>query len=426
MLSGLFQLMNDHSPRSTDGATPVDVSSVGAYAIVRLFASLGLMTVGIVAMYVGVVALKPIADEFGISRGVGSLPYALFMLGFGVGNILHGRIADRHGTMVSALIGSIALPAGLILSAQAETLWQFFAAIGLLAGMLGSAAVFAPIIADISYWFTGRRGLAVAFVLSGSYLGGAIWPPVLQYLIDASGWRAAFVTVGYICLAAMVPLSALLYRKPAHLLAAKSRPRESRFARPLSFAPNTLQCTLCLAGIGCCVGMSAPQVHIVAYATDLGFSAQRGAEMLSLMLGCGIISRLASGWISDRVGGLRTLLLGSGLQGVVLAAFLAADNLTALYIVSACFGLSQGGVVPSYAIIVRTFFPAGEAGWRIGATFFFTIIGMALGGWLAGFLYDLTGSYTVSFINALAFNAMNFLIVAFLLTRARVLGAATQ
>jgi MFS family permease len=413
--------MSDPAPQSSTSAP-----STNTYAIVRLFASLGLMTVGTVGMYVGIVGLKPIAAEFGISRGVGSLPYALFMLGFGVGNILHGRIADRYGTLVPALIGSIALPAGLILAAQAESLWQFFAALSLLAGMLGSAAVFTPVIADISHWFTARRGLAVAFVLSGSYLAGAIWPPVLQYLIDANGWRSAFVTVGYICLAAMLPLSALLYRKPAHLLAAPGAPRDSRFTRPLGFAPNTLQCTLCVAGIGCCVGMSMPQVHIVAHATDLGFAAQRGAEMLSLMLGCGIISRLASGWISDRVGGVRTLLLNSGLQGVVLAAFLAADTMTALYVVSACFGLSQGGVVPSYAIIVRTFFPAGEVGWRIGTTFFFTILGMALGGWLAGYLYDLTGSYTISFINAFAFNAVNFIIVAFLLSRARRLGLATR
>jgi MFS family permease len=413
--------MHDQTPPPAAGAP-----SGGVYPIIRLFASLGLMTVGSVGMYVGIVGLKPIAAEFGISRGVGSLPYALFMLGYAVGNILHGRIADRYGTMVPALIGSIALPAGLILSAQAETLWQFFAALALLAGTLGSSAVFAPIIADISYWFTGRRGLAVAFVLSGSYFAGAIWPPILQYLIDAGSWRSAFVTVGYICLAAMLPLSALLYRKADHLKEAKNAARESRFTRPLGLAPKTLQCTICLAGIGCCVGMSMPQVHIVAYASDLGYNAQRGAEMLSLMLGCGIISRLASGWISDRIGGLRTLLLGGGMQGVVLAAFLTADSMMALYIISACFGLSQGGVVPSYAIIVRTFFPAGEAGWRIGTALFFTIFGMAFGGWIAGFLYDVTGSYTVSFINALAFNVVNFLIVAVLLTRARHLGVATR
>jgi len=413
--------MNDASPRLTDSTAPV-----GAYVIVRLFVSLALMTVGTVGMYVGIVGLKPIAAEFGISRGVGSLTYALFMIGYAFGNVIHGRLADRYGILVPLLIGSVALPAGLILSAQADTLWQFLATIALLGGALGSSAVFAPIIADVSLWFVGRRGLAVAFVLSGSYFAGAIWPPVLQYLISEYGWRSAFVTVGYFCLATMVPLSLLMYRKPAHLFADKGAPRQSQFVRPLGLTPNALQCTICLAGIGCCVGMSMPQVHIVAHATDLGFAAERGAEMLSLMLGCGIISRIASGWISDRVGGLRTLLLGGGLQGVVLAAFLAADSLTALYIVSACFGLSQGGVVPSYAIIVRTFFPAGEAGWRIGTALFSTIFGMALGGWLAGFLYDLTGSYTVSFINALGFNVMNFLIVAFLLTRARTLGAATR
>ena len=421
LLSGISQPMNVPSPRSRDGT-----ATGGTYVVVRLMASLGLMTVGTVGMYVGIVGLKPIAAEFGISRGGGSLPYALFMLGYGFGNVIHGRLADRYGILLPILIGSVALPAGLILSAQADSLWLFLAIIALLAGALGSSAVFAPIIADVSLWFTGRRGLAVAFVLSGSYFAGAIWPPVLQWLIDDYGWRSAFVTVGYICLATMVPLSLLLYRKPAHLFADKGAPRKSRFVRPLGLAPNALQCTISVAGIGCCVGMSMPQVHIVAHATDLGFSAQRGAEMLSLMLGCGIISRLISGWISDRVGGLRTLLLGSGLQGVVLAAFLTADSLTALYVVSACFGLSQGGVVPSYAIIVRTFFPDGEAGWRIGTALFFTIFGMALGGWLAGFLYDVTGSYTVSFINALGFNAMNFLIVAFLLTRARMLGAVTR
>ena len=254
--------MNDLSPRPTDGA-----SRAGAYVVVRLLASLALMTVGTVGMYVGIVGLKPIAAEFGISRGVGSLPYALFMIGYAFGNVIHGRLADRYGILLPILVGSVALPAGLILSAQADSLWQFLATIAILGGTLGSSAVFAPIIADVSLWFTERRGLAVAFVLSGSYFAGAVWPPVLQYLIDENGWRSAFVTVGYFCLATMVPLSLLLYRKPAHLFDAKGAPRESRFVRPLGLAPNALQCTICVAGIGCCVGMSMPQVHIIAHAT---------------------------------------------------------------------------------------------------------------------------------------------------------------
>ena len=392
-------------------------SGTRIYPIIRLSASLGLTTIGIVAMYIGVVGLKPIATEFGITRGIGSLPYAFFMIGFGIGNIIHGRIGDRYGTIVPALIGSATLPLGLILSAQTEALWHFFLIFAIFSGMLGASGVFTPIIADISHWFTKRRGLAVAIVLSGSYFGGALWPPIIQYLIDETGWRATFQTIGYFCLATMIPLSLLLYRRPPYLDWDDDKNNAGSFTRPLGLAPNVLQCLLCFAGIGCCVGMSMPQVHIVAYSSDLGYTTQRGAEMLSIMLACGVISRLVSGWISDRVGGIRTLLVGSGLQILVLTTFLFADSITALYIISACFGLSQGGIVPSYAIIIRSYFPPGEAGWRIGATLFFTLIGMAFGGWVAGFLYDITGSYTISFINALGFNVLNFLIVAGLLAR---------
>jgi MFS family permease len=222
----------------------------------------------------------------------------------------------------------------------------------------------------------------------------------------------------------MLPLSAVLYRRPP--VSPEPAPSESGAGprRPLGFSPTQLQCLICAAGIGCCAAMAMPQVHIVAYATDLGHAAARAAEMLSLMLGFGIVSRLASGWISDRIGGLNTLLLGSFLQCCVLAAFLVADSLVALYAFSVAFGLAQGGIVPSYAIIVRTFFPNREAGWRIGMALLFTILGMALGGWMAGALYDLTGSYTLSFVNAIAFNLLNMAIAAKLLRRAKAQGKA--
>jgi predicted MFS family arabinose efflux permease len=241
----------------------------------------------------------------------------------------------------------------------------------------------------------------------------------LQYSFDAYGWRNTFIGLGIFALCALLPLCAVLHRRPpAQALAAMRTSRGAR-RRPLGLSTTRLQSALCAAGIGCCVAMAMPQVHIIALITDLGYAAARGAEMLSLMLGCGIVSRLASGWISDHIGGLRTLLLGASLQALVLVAFVAADGLTALYVISATFGLVQGGIVPSYPIIVRAYFPAGEAGWRIGTVMLFTFIGMALGGWLAGLLYDLTGSYTVSFVNAVAFNLMNMTIVALLVRRAR-------
>ena len=393
------------------------------YPVIRLTASVMLVTMGGAAMYAVIVALKPASIEFDVSRGVASVPYMLFMLTGGVGGVFMGRLADRFGVLVPVLIGCVGLPAGMAGAAYAEEFWQFCAALGVLSGLLGTSALFAPVAADISLWFTRRRGLAVAIVVTGTYFAGALWPPIVQASIDARGWRETFVIVAIVMAVVMLPLSAALYRKPAALIAAQTAHAWIGAGRPLAMAPGTLQCLICVAGLGCCVAMAMPQVHIVAHISDLGYAAQRGAEMLSLMLGTGIVSRIGSGFISDRIGGLRTLLLGSVLQALALVAFLGADTLTLLYVVSAVFGLSQGGIVPSYTIIIRTFFPAHEAGRRVGWAMLFTFAGMALGGWMAGALYDLTGSYTASFINAIAFNVLNAAIVLYLARRRQALAA---
>lgn len=388
------------------------------YALIRLFASLTLMTIGGSAMYAAVIVLAPAAREFDIGRGAASLPYALFMAGFGTGGVAMGRLADRFGIVVPAIIGSLCLPAGLFAASHAATLIQFGLAVGVLCGFLGASFVFAPLIADISHWFTARRGLAVGIAISGSYVAGAVWPPVVQHLIDSDGWRATYVWLSLFTLCTMLPLCAALYRRPTlETTDAQDSALKPLRRRSLQMPPNVLQCLLCVAGVGCCVAMAMPQVHIVPYVLDLGFPAARGAEMLSLMLGFGIVSRVLSGWLSDRIGGLRTLVVGSLLQALVLVAFLAADSLAALYLCSIAFGLVQGGIVPSYAMIIRTFFPASQAGWRIGMAFLFTILGMALGGWMAGAIYDATGAYTWSYVNAIAFNVLNLSIALMLLAR---------
>ena len=393
------------------------------YPVVRLIAALILVTMGGAAMYAVIVALKPASFEFDVSRGLASVPYMMLMLTGGIGGVFMGRLADRFGVLVPVLIGCVGLPGGMAGAAFAEEFWQFCAALGVLSGLLGTSAVFAPMAADISLWFTRRRGLAVAIVVTGTYFAGALWPPILQASLDARGWRETFLIVAIVMAGVMLPMAAVLYRKPAALLAAQTAHAWTGAGRPLGLAPGTLQCLICVAGLGCCVAMAAPQVHIVAHVSDLGYAAQRGAEMLALMLGTGIISRIGSGFISDRIGGLRTLLLGSVLQALAIVAFLGADTLTLLYVVSAVFGLSQGGIVPSYTIIIRTFFPAQEAGRRVGWAMLFTFAGMALGGWMAGALYDLTGSYTASFINAIAFNVLNAAIVVYLARRRQVLAA---
>ena len=405
----------------TDRTMPGSAPSI--YPVVRLITSLVLVTMGGAAMYAVIVVLKPVSFEFGVGRGVASLPYMMFMVTGGIGGVVMGRLADRHGVMLPALIGCVGLPAGMAGAAFAEEFWQFCVSLGVLSGLLGTSALFAPMAADISHWFTRRRGLAVAIVITGTYFAGALWPPLVQASLDERGWRETFIAIAILMAVTMLPLVALLYRKPAALIEARAARAALGAGRPLGIAPGTLQCLLCAAGLGCCVAMAAPQVHIVAHVTDLGYAAQRGAEMLSLMLGTGIISRIGSGFISDRIGGLRTLLLGSVLQALALLAFLGADTLTLLFVVSAVFGLSQGGIVPSYTIIIRTYFPAHEAGRRVGWAMLFTFAGMALGGWMAGALYDLTGSYTASFINAVAFNVLNAAIVVFLARRHRALAA---
>ncbi|MGB6104420.1 MAG: MFS transporter [Pusillimonas sp.] len=401
------------------------------YAWMRLVVSLLLMTLGGSGMYSVTVVLPQIQAEFGISRSDASLPYTLTMLGFGLGGILMGRLSDRFGVLVPIVVGTLGLSAGFIWAGSASTLWQFNLAQGLLIGLLGTAASFAPLVADTSQWFTRRRGIALAICMSGNYLAGAVWPPILQHFIDSVGWRQTYVGVGVFCLLAMLPL-ALVYRRrpPSVATGAASQPAraQKRFvleaarfdpARPLGFTPATLQTLLCIAGVACCVAMAMPQVHIVAYCGDLGFGAARGAEMLSLMLGLGIVSRLASGWISDHIGGLRTLLLGSVLQGIALLMFLPSKGLVSLYLISAMFGLFQGGIVPAYALIVREYFTPKEAGARVGTVLMATLFGMALGGWMSGAIFDLSGSYQAAFVNGIAWNLLNISIIGFLLYRAR-------
>jgi MFS family permease len=323
------------------------------------------------------------------------------------------------------LLGTFALAAGYVAAGLSGSFLQFSLAHGLLIAFAGSSAMFGPLIADTSFWFLRRRGIAVAICAAGNYLAGTIWPPIVQFFIETAGWRATHVGIGVACLAGMLPLTLVLRRRAPRMeftprvgLAAARADWQTRQQR-LGIPPAALQWLLVLAGVACCVAMSMPQVHIVAYCADLGYGAARGAEMLSLMLGFGIVSRLASGWISDRIGGLATLLLGSGLQGVALVLFVPFDSLASLYVIAALFGLFQGGIVPSYAIIVREYFSPLEAGARLGTVLMATLAGMALGGWMSGVVFDLTGSYRAAFVNGIAWNLVNVSIALWLLRRSR-------
>ncbi len=389
-----------------------------ADAWVRLVVSLLLSTIGGVGMWSVVVALPTVQTEFGVARGAASLPYTLTMIGFGFSGILMGRLSDRFGIIVPVVAGTIAMSLGYVAAASSGSLAQYTLAQGVLIGV-GSASTFAPLLAHISMWFNRRRGIAVGIFASGNYLAGALWPPVVQHFIETAGWRHTYFGIAAFCVATMLPLALMLRRPPPIIVLEPSGVRARAPAtHALGLSPRALQNLLIVAGLACCVAMSMPQVHLVAYCGDLGYGPARGAQMLSLMLACGIVSRLAFGFVSDRIGGLRTLLIGSALQGTALLLFLPFDGLVSLYVISALFGLFQGGIVPSYAIIVREYFSPREAGARVGAVIMATLFGMALGGWMSGAVFDLTGSYKAAFVNGLLWNLLNLSIASWLLHRA--------
>ncbi|WP_192180763.1 MFS transporter [Mesorhizobium amorphae] len=387
-----------------------------AYAWTRLGISMLLSTIGGVGMWAVVVVLPAVQAEFGVDRAAASVPYTATMVGFAAGNVLVGRAIDRMGYWIPALIAAIALGAGFLLASLTTSILQFTLVQGLLIGV-GTSAIFGPLIADISHWFSRRRGVAVTAAASGNYLAGAIWPFVMPMLMKEEGWRFTYAAIGVVCLATMVPL-VLMLRRGAPREAAPGSPG-SRPVRPISLSPAALQVLLVVAGFGCCMAMSMPQVHIVAYCMDLGYGVAHGADMLSIMLAAGVVSRLASGFLADRFGAVKTLLIGSVLQCLSLLFYIPFDGLASLYVVSLVFGLSQGGIVPCYAIIVRDYMPAKGAGQRVGIVMMATIFGMAVGGWMSGWLYDLTGSYAAAFLNGIAWNLVNLAAILLLMWKAQ-------
>ncbi len=386
----------------------------------RLLTTLGLVTLGNSGMYVVSVVLPAVQTEFGISRGAASLPYTLMMVGLGLGGIFTGRLADRHGIARVLVMGAIAVLVGYLWAATAGSIASFALANALL-GFLGGSATFAPLMADTTLWWNKRRGIAVAICASGNYIAGALWPPLAQWGIEHHGWRPTYLALGLICGLGMALLALRMRQRPPAVQPTAPGPTGHAVTgdRPFGLSPAHAQWLLCVAGVACCVAMAMPQVHIVAYCTDLGYGAARGAQMLSLMLASGIASRLISGWICDHIGGVRTLLLGSALQGVALLMFLPAGGMASLYVVSALFGLFQGGIVPAYAIIVREHFAPREVGARVGAVIMATMLGMALGGWMSGWIFDVTGSYRAAFLNGIGWNLLNLSIAGWLFWRTR-------
>ena len=383
----------------------------------RLGITLLVATIGNVGLWSIIVVMPAIEAEFGIDRAAASLPYTATMLGFAVGNVAIGRVLDRFGIARALAGAALTIAAGYLMAAASPDLSRLTAAQALIG--LGTAACFGPLAADISHWFQRRRGIAVAIAASGNYLAGAVWPMALAGVLEDSGWRSVCVILAAIVACTLLPLSVPLRRRvPAEAQAHSARLAAER-ARSVPFSPRTLTWLLAAAGLGCCAAMAMPQVHIVSFCADLGYGPAVGAEMLSLMLLGGVVSRIASGWVADRLGGVPTILIGATLQCLALMLYLPFDGLVSLYVVSAIFGLSQGGLVPTYAIVVREYLPPREAGARVGTVLMATILGMALGGWMSGLLRDLTGSYDWAFVNGIGWNLLTIGVMVLILWRSQ-------
>jgi MFS family permease len=395
--------------------SPVSVETKASWTIA--FVALFILGMSFGAAWIAVVALKDIAGEVGGSRSVPALASALAWLGSGAGGIIMSRIAERIGTRWTVIFGALMIGLGLSISTLGPP-WPLWIGHGLFIGLIGLAGINAPLYIYVSRWFDRRRGSALALISSGTYLAGAVWPPVFQQAIAYLGWRQTMLWYALAEIVCIVPLALIYFREPPEVIhpAALSSASSGK-VRVLGWPPNAVFAAMCVAAVLCCIPMAMPQSHLVAFCSDLGISRSMGALMLSVVLGTAFVSRQIWGAVSDRIGGLATILFGSAWQAVAMTGFLLTQNEAGLFIVSAMFGVGFSGLIPAYVLAVRELFPASEASWRIPTVLLFSGTGMSAGGWIAGLLYDHLGYYAPAFAFGIGTNIVNLMMIIVLVGR---------
>ncbi len=386
-----------------------------------------IMLIGGGGLFALVVTLKPIASELSWPRVIPSLGYSLQFFGGGIGGIAMGYWLDRRGIAGPATLSGLMIGLGSIATSFVNHEWQFYLIWGVMMGLLGQSTLFTPLITNVMKWFAVGSGGAVGIVASGQSLAGVVWPPVFRHLNETIGWREMFLWYGVFAICTMVPLSLLLHRKldnglsSQHVSATheeKVKPIQASSEHCLGLSMAQLQILLSAAIIGCCIAMSLPLAHLIAYATDVGFSTVRAAEMLSLMLLASFLSRgFLVGILTSWLGGLRALFVFSAVQATMLAGFTLVDTLTGFYVIAVIYGLGYGGLTPCYPVIIREYMPDNQVGTQTGIVIFSGTIGMAIGGWLGGFAYDVANTYEPAFLIGVAFNVINLGIIALLVAR---------
>jgi MFS family permease len=395
--------------------------------LIILIGSVTLLLVSAGGMYLVVVSLKDMAMEFGWPRAVPSLAFSLQFIGSGFGGIVMGYVLDKYGFGIPALVGTLMVSMGAILTSHIDAAWQLYLIYGFMFGLCGQGSLAAPALANIGRWYDQRRGMAVGMASSGQALAGIVWPPVFGYVLLAVGWRDMFFWYGVFALCVMLPICLIVRKKPPSYVPPKSGTETKRTGpapavehTPPPLSTPQIQWALCAAIIGCCVAMSLPLGHLLSHVTDLGHPIQDAATVLAVMLTAAFVSRAAVlGFLSDRLGALRTMFTFSIVQATMLAMFTVVESLWALYVVAVLCGLGYGGLFPIYAVATRDHLPLNEVGRRTGIIFLFGSGAMGFGSWMGGYLFDVTGSYTMPFLIGVAINATNLVIVVLLILRMR-------
>jgi MFS family permease len=364
------------------------------YGWVIVGAGIVVTCVGFGAMLSLSIFLQPMAETMGWSRAGISTAATLNWLCMGIGTFMWGALSDRFGTRAVVLCGGVLLGLGLATASQAATLGQFQILFGVLVGV-ATGSLYVPMTATTTRWFTAHRSLAVALVSAGLSLGSSVMGPLARWMISAYDWRTAMLVLGEIALLVIVP-AALLVREPAAVPGAGAAATAGAGGQEFTVgqALRTPQfAAIALAYFACCGAHSGPIFHMVTHAIDHGIPVMAAATVLSVAGLASLSGKIVCGLVADRVGAKRTLIVGLAIQAVAVSLYVFTRDLVSFYGLALMFGFAYGGVMPLYAILVREYFGARIMGTAFGAVAFVSTLGMSLGPWAGGWLYDAWGSY---------------------------------
>jgi MFS family permease len=377
------------------------------YGWTVLAAAATIVAVGMGALFSLGVFLKPIEESMGWSRSAISMVALINWLGMGLGSFVWGALSDRIGGRAVAAAGGFVLGLGLVLSSQVSTLAQFHVTFGFMVGF-AVGAFYAPLTSTATKWFTVNRGLAVGVVSAGIGVGILVVAPLTRWLITLLDWRGAMLILGDLSWLVIVPVALLIRNAPAEMgavaLGGAAHVQRDFTTREVVRSPQFW--VIALTHFACCAAHSGPIFHMVTHAIDQGVPGMVAATVLGVSGFSSIAGRIGCGILADRFGARQTLVAGLALQAVMVFAYLFARDAGTFYALALVFGVAYGGVMPLYALVTREYFGEKVMGTAYGGVFLVSTLGMGLGSYAGGWIYDHLGSYAWLFLGSAAIGTM--------------------